>query len=526
VRISSISLKNFKRFTDLTIQDIPETAKLVVVVGPNGSGKSSLFDAFNSWYRIKSEFGMGQEDSYFRKDSNEDFNFAKNVKISFSDCAAPARGCMYLRSAYRHDPDFNVTSIDRRNAPQDDPRFSRIIETDATVADNFKRLVYDTMSGVYDSKNDLKSVAKLRDELIGGLQKSLKNVFGSLTLDSVSDPLGSGAFYFGKGAAQHYHYKNLSGGEKAVFDLLLDMHIKKQYFKDTVYCLDEIETHLHTRVQGALLKELVSLLPGQSSLWVTTHSLGVLRAAQDISEAEPGSACLIDFDVPNPDEATQLLPSNLDRISWEKFLSVALDDLSPRVAPKVIVVCEGSSTGRRRRDFDAEIYNRILGSQTHGVIFVSGGNSDEVLATGKTIKSTLAAMLPATKIVSLCDGDDKTEDEVRNFEANGNIVLPVRNLECYLLEDEVIIALLEREGKRSLEGDALEIKETVLSTSVKPSDDLKSAAGHIFVGIKKLLDLKKGGSNSDAFMRDTLAPLITPTTKTYQDMKSAILDRL
>ena len=34
MRIKSIHLKNFKRFTDLLIKDIPKTAKLVVVVGP------------------------------------------------------------------------------------------------------------------------------------------------------------------------------------------------------------------------------------------------------------------------------------------------------------------------------------------------------------------------------------------------------------------------------------------------------------------------------------------------------------
>ena len=40
------SLKNYKRFTDLHITEIPQSARLVVLVGPNGSGKSSVFDAF------------------------------------------------------------------------------------------------------------------------------------------------------------------------------------------------------------------------------------------------------------------------------------------------------------------------------------------------------------------------------------------------------------------------------------------------------------------------------------------------
>ena len=49
MKIKKIHLKNFKRFTDLTIDEIPETAKLVVLIGANGCGKSSLFDAFTQY---------------------------------------------------------------------------------------------------------------------------------------------------------------------------------------------------------------------------------------------------------------------------------------------------------------------------------------------------------------------------------------------------------------------------------------------------------------------------------------------
>lgn len=47
MKIKSIDLIKFKRFTQLQIVDIPKTAKLVILVGPNGSGKTSLFEAFN-----------------------------------------------------------------------------------------------------------------------------------------------------------------------------------------------------------------------------------------------------------------------------------------------------------------------------------------------------------------------------------------------------------------------------------------------------------------------------------------------
>lgn len=47
MKIKTIKANNFKRFSDLTITNIPESAKLVVLVGPNGSGKTSVFEIFN-----------------------------------------------------------------------------------------------------------------------------------------------------------------------------------------------------------------------------------------------------------------------------------------------------------------------------------------------------------------------------------------------------------------------------------------------------------------------------------------------
>ena len=45
MKIKRVELDNYKRFTSLVINEIPETARLVVLIGPNGAGKSSLFDA-------------------------------------------------------------------------------------------------------------------------------------------------------------------------------------------------------------------------------------------------------------------------------------------------------------------------------------------------------------------------------------------------------------------------------------------------------------------------------------------------
>ncbi len=42
MKFKRATIKDFKHFTDLTIQGVPETARLIVLAGPNGRGKSSL----------------------------------------------------------------------------------------------------------------------------------------------------------------------------------------------------------------------------------------------------------------------------------------------------------------------------------------------------------------------------------------------------------------------------------------------------------------------------------------------------
>src|SRR5690625_6604880 len=63
MKIKNVKINKFKRFTDLSISDIPETARLIVLVGPNGSGKTSIFEAFNHYYQLGGYGSAGaQED--------------------------------------------------------------------------------------------------------------------------------------------------------------------------------------------------------------------------------------------------------------------------------------------------------------------------------------------------------------------------------------------------------------------------------------------------------------------------------
>lgn len=518
-------MQNFKRFTDLRITDIPESAKLVVLIGPNGCGKSSVFDAFLLWHRNSTGLGHSGDSEYYDKSEAH-----RTVNVNLHGDEQSSRDSLYIRTAYRNDADFRSQRISAQPSPVDSPQFQRLIEDDKTVSGNYQRLLLDSISKLYNDANKQKTGGQITDELVGEIRVSMLNVFGDLTLNAITEPLGSdqgsGAFYFRKGAVDSYHYKNLSGGEKAAFDLILDIHLKKSYFKNAIYCIDELESHLHTKVQGSLLKELYRVVPTTSQLWVTTHSLGVLREAQEMEIDSPGSVCLINFDGVDPDVSSEIGPSTIDRAAWEKMLSITLGDLSNRVAPKFMVVCEGSSIGKRRKDFDADVYERILGPHEPEIVFVSGGNSAQVAETAGSFRGILERVLPQTKIVALADRDDKSDDEVAEFDG---ITLTKRNIESYLLADDVIEALLQEKDKTELRDEALQIKENAIQASAKrgkPRDDLKSAAGDIYNGLKRLLDLQRAGGNTDSFMKDTLSRLVVPGMETYQVLKSDIVDKI
>ena len=83
--------------------------------------------------------------------------------------------------------------------------------------------------------------------------------------------------------------------------------------------------------------------------------------------------------------------------------------------------------------------------------------------------------------------------------------------------------------KQSLEmqiAKALLIKEKAIQNSKdrgNPEDNVKSASGEIYNEIKNLLSLTQCGNNTEAFMRDTLAPLITTKMHIYKQLKEEII---
>ena len=531
MKIAKIALNKFKRFTDLTISDIPDSARLILLVGPNGSGKSSIFEAFNYWYRLNAFSLVGHQD-YFEKKStviSDNRWYQNKVDIEFYPSTntkdTTMKGKFYFRTAYRNEPDFTINVLENQKDPSGTSKFETLNGNDIAVSENYQRLISQTLSGVFLESNDKKSVGTLRHELIGKIKKSLGNVFDDLSLGSIGDPLSSGSFYFEKGFSKDFHYKNLSAGEKSVFDLLLDIIVKSTYYNDTVFCIDEPEAHMHTRLQAKFLKELYKLIPDNSQLWVSTHSIGMLKQAEELERQSPGSVVFLDFDDRDFDLTEVMKPARIDRTIWNRFFDLAFADFSQLIAPRRIVFCEGTSQGRKYKDFDAQIYGKIFESNYHDTRFISIGSSSEIENIENQSIKIVANILKSSEILKFVDRDDKSSQEVSDLLTKGIKTSKRRHIESYLFDDEIITKLCNAVGKSELTQECLNAKEKAIQESISrgnPSDDVKSASGNIFIEIKRILSLTQCGNNRCAFIRDTLAQLVTEETHIYKELESEI----
>lgn len=534
MRINKAVIKSFKRFHSLTVQNIPESARLVVLAGPNGCGKSSLFDAFLVHHRklLSQYIGFNLDKDYHFKVGLPEISWTDYVDVSFHEPTPQQeknlRKIFYFRSAYRNEADFTVANFQKFDVNSQQSRLQRLIENDLSVSLNYQGLVGETIAAMYDGEYDGMFVKDLREQLIGQIKSSMLRVFNDLVLEGVGKPFSDGTFFFTKGTSNNFLYKNLSGGEKAAFDLLLDFVVKRVSFNETVFCIDEPEIHMNTRLQGKLLEELFKLLPNKSQLWIATHSIGMMRQARDMQESKPGEVVFLDFENKDFDQPQTLEPISVNRAFWERTLKVALDDLADLVAPRKVVICEGNpiSTGKfKNTEFDARCYRIIFAEEFPDVQFLSVGSASDVEEDRLALITAIKALAKGIEIIRVIDRDARTATEINDLDLKGVRVLSLRNIESYLFDDTILISLCKKVGKLEQIDNLLAAKKTAIENSNNrgnAADDVKSASGEIYNAAKKLLVLNNAGNTTEAFCRDTLSPLVNKQTSIYAKLRQDI----
>ena len=128
--------------------------------------------------------------------------------------------------AYRNDPEMDVTSIQKMPSAIQETRFRTMIENDVAATGNYQRLASNALERSCRREDRSKTLGEFQDETLGEIQAAMRRLFPDLMLNSLGNPLSDRSFTFDKGTSRNFLYKNLSGGEKFAFDLLLDLFIQ------------------------------------------------------------------------------------------------------------------------------------------------------------------------------------------------------------------------------------------------------------------------------------------------------------
>ncbi|MCU0329302.1 MAG: AAA family ATPase [Chitinophagales bacterium] len=380
MKIQKIQLKNFKRFTDLTIDGISTTTKLVLLIGANGSGKSSVFDAFDT---IKLHinrnyiFDRNNYKTYYTKNQDYGFDIIISTNLGIISKNDYYGGVIngdklstrfFGRSSIRIVPKIlNQANISQIQTDSDNPK---------TYIENDTRFINDVFAYIAEIDKALREpvfrgqsadTLKIFQDFIAPLNSSLLNIFGGDETTTIqiaeyqnatsSEPA---KLIFRKGESK-INYDLLSHGEKQVVILLLNFIVRKKYYEDAIIFIDEMDCHLNTALQFNLLKEIVEVwIPDSSQLWTASHALGFIEYAH-----KSENAVIIDFDSLNFDLPQTLLPQPKEFLDVYD-IAIPKNMLSQFFEGKRIVFCENKND---------EWFN-LLGIKN--TIFVGGKDSRDV----------------------------------------------------------------------------------------------------------------------------------------------------
>lgn len=533
--IRKVQFKNgYKRFHDLTIDLGEHPARIIAMVGPNGCGKSSVLDGLlfhaNAYGAIGS--GAQRDYSYHSMHKLPSYDY-RNVMIELASgayqnvvdaryVAGKGETLFSFRSPYRYNNQLKVNETKATGEIRLNNYGARDASSiDAKMEDNYRRLyaAYNRYLNEHDVKpSDAK--AKIAGDLNASIQRCLDLELSSI--GSVED--GKGTLFFRKNDhPTDFEFNVLSSGEKEVVDILMDLYLRKDDYNDTAFLIDEPELHINTAIQRRLLLEINRLVGENCQIWITTHSVGFLRALQTDLRGE----CQIIQFKPEFNLASQartIHPSKPTPQLWRELFAIALDDLAHLVSPKTIIYCEGRAepgSHGSERGLDAKVYNTVFGNDYPETLFVSSGGNTELDQRSTVAIAVLGKVFPTVEIWVLKDRDAGSgraiSESDRQLYLNNNPVghrmLKRWEIENYLYDKDVL--------KSYCAANALTLNEVAYDAFVTNIYDqnLKDETGRFknFCGIKTSVGAEQ--------FKESLAEHLVAGAPAYEELKACVFQR-
>jgi hypothetical protein len=444
MKIKSVQLKNFKRFTDLRIENIPEETKLVLLIGTNGSGKSSVFDGFR--YSTFVANSSAKNDAYLLKPETTKEYYRKQVDVTTA-CTISLYHKEEIHKLEQHQLEsVNPDAFDLRKKfigrsssriipkiinQADLAEITMDADAPALYIDNDTRFINDVFSYIQQINKALREPAfrgesantfEIFQEFIAPLNSSLSTIFGDDTAISLkivefedTSPSKPAKLIFQKGNSK-INYDLLSHGEKQVIILLLNFIVRKKQYEDAIIYIDEMDCHLNTSLQETLLKEIVEKwIPDSSQLWTASHALGFIDYAR-----KTDNAVILDFDSLNFDAPQTIVPQSKEVLDVYD-LAIPKSILSQLFSDKKIVFCENKND---------EYYN-LMGIEK--TLFVGVKDSRDVFLNAKNDNSKF----------TLRDRDFISDSEIERIQNKypNHRILKYYDFENYLYHPENIAEL-------------------------------------------------------------------------------------
>lgn len=537
MRINKIQLKNgYKRFHDLTIDLGSEPKRIIALVGPNGCGKSSVLDGMlfhNSAYQMIGNKGR-KDHNYHSMSQTPNFEY-QNIIIEFdqgkfSDIKelrqkqGTENTLFSFRSPYRYNSNLKVSEsratqeirLNYYGASSSADLDDKMEENYRRLNINFNRYLKDNSStATYDSA---------KAKIIGDLNRSLKNCLDLeiVSIGDIEDNKGT-LFFLKVDQPKEFEFNVLSSGEKEVVDILLDLYLRQEDYKNTIFLFDEPELHINTSIQKKLLLEINHLIGKDCQIWLATHSIGFLRALQEDLKDD---CQIIQFQKGISWASTPqvLLPIKKSLSKWKEIFETALDDLTGLVSPKRIVYCEGKDrpgTNGVEKGFDAKVFNNIYGEKYHDTLFISSGGNTELDQRSEIALAILTKVFSEIEILVFKDRDVSSGRQ--NDENDRQVYLKTNpkhfrimkrwEIENYLFDKEVLIAFC---NANNLNFNEIEYDKFVTNIN---DNNIKDEVSRIrnFCGISASI-------NAESF-KLTLSEYITPDMQVFKELENCIFNR-
>ena len=533
MRIKKVRLKNgYKRFHDLTIDLGDSPARIIALVGPNGSGKSSVLDGLLFHQQAHEQIGgTGQRDHlYHSMNADASFNHL-NIEIDFVEgtfnqmrearSKLGKRNTVFsFRSPYRYNNQIKINEVRATGSiSQNNYGAGDASSLDSKMEENYRRL--QASVNRYMQDKDVKP-SEARSKVIGELNKSIKKCLDLEIADVGNVEAGQGTLYFKKSDhPKEFEFNVLSSGEKEVIDILLDLYLRKDDYDDTVFLIDEPELHINTAIQGKLLEEIDGLVGENCQIWLTTHSIGFLRALQ----IQMNEKCqIIHFKGELASKPHILTPIKVTAAAWRELFSIALDDLANLVCPKTIIYCEGKDrpgADGTELGMDARVFNTIFAKSHPDVLFISSGGNTELDQRSAIAIAILGKVFSTVEILvfkdrDMASGKSVTENDRQVYldtNPKNHRVMKRFELENYLYDKEVLMAYSASNG---LTFDSVAYDQFVTDIV---NQNLKDETGRI----KNICGIK-GSVNTEAF-KISLASHLAEGMAVFAELKDCIFER-